>query len=182
MTWTELTSRANILRNVPFFQGDRRLKPETTASLMLLRVAYERREQELRDFMADVAKRLKPEGYDQRAAAVSKMRDIESRRDGDGEQPTEEELSEAAETRKSVLPQYEREKEDFEKAFEEAARKKTREEVTVDARPLTRAEYADICALVGVEGDVELRVQGNPEPLKVPAAQLLAWVANLVEG
>lgn len=79
MKWTEIAGRANILRNVPMAEGDRKLKGESVAELILLRVAYERKQDELRQFMQDVAKRLKPEGYDDREAKVLRMRETEER-------------------------------------------------------------------------------------------------------
>ena len=104
MKWTEIAGRANILRNVPMAEGDRKLKGESVAELILLRVAYERKQDELRQFMQDVAKRLKPEGYDEREAKVARMRDIEERakaakdaKEG-GDAPAPEELEKAAKT------------------------------------------------------------------------------------
>lgn len=85
MKWTEIAGRANILRNVPMAEGDRKLKGESVAELILLRVAYERKQDELRQFMQDVAKRLKPEGYDDREAKVLRMREIEERAKADKE-------------------------------------------------------------------------------------------------
>ena len=185
MKWTEIAGRANILRNVPMAEGDRKLKGESVAELILLRVAYERKQDELRQFMQDVAKRLKPEGYDEREAKVLRMREIEERakaaEKGGGDTPTPEELEEAKETRADVLETHEREKEELEKAFLEAQERKMDEEEPSPAKGLSRAAFADICSLLGTEGDTAMLLPGQEKPVPVAKAQLLTWIAQMVE-
>lgn len=185
MKWTEIAGRANILRNVPMAEGDRKLKGESVAELILLRVAYERKRDELRQFMQDVAKRLKPEGYDEREAKVLRMRDIEERakaaEKGGDNAPTPEELEEAKETRADVLETHEREKEELEKAFLEAQERKMDEEEPAPAKGLSRAAFADICSLLGTEGDTAMLLPGQEKPVPVAKAQLLTWIAQMVE-
>lgn len=185
MKWTEIAGRANILRNVPMAEGDRKLKGESVAELILLRVAYERKRDELRQFMQDVAKRLKPEGYDEREAKVLRMRDIEERakaaEKGGDNAPTPEELKEAKETRADVLETHEREKEELEKAFLEAQERKMDEEEPSPAKGLSRAAFADICSLLGTEGDTAMLLPGQEKPVPVAKAQLLTWIAQMVE-
>lgn len=185
MKWTEIAGRANILMNVPMAEGDRKLKGESVAELILLRVAYERKRDELRQFMQDVAKRLKPEGYDEREAKVQRMRDIEERakaaEKGGDNAPAPEELEEAKETRADVLETHEREKEELEKAFLEAQERKMDEEEPSPAKGLSRAAFADICSLLGTEGDTAMLLPGQEKPLPVAKAQLLTWIAQMVE-
>lgn len=187
MKWTEIAGRANILMNVPMAEGDRKLKGESVAELILLRVAYERKRDELRQFMQDVAKRLKPEGYDEREAKVLRMREIEERAKAAEESkgcdnaPAPEELKEAKETRADVLETHEREKEELEKAFLEAQERKMDEEEPAPAKGLSRAAFADICSLLGTEGDTAMLLPGQEKPLPVAKAQLLTWIAQMVE-
>lgn len=185
MKWTEIAGRANILMNVPMAEGDRKLKGESVAELILLRVAYERKRDELRQFMQDVAKRLKPEGYDEREAKVARMRDIEERakaaEKGGDNAPTPEELEEARKTRADVLETHEREKEELEKAFLEAQERKMDEEEPSPAKGLSRAAFADICSLLGTEGDTAMLLPGQEKPVPVAKAQLLTWIAQMVE-
>ncbi len=184
MKWTEIAGRANILRNVPMAQGDRKLRGESVAELILLRVAYERKQDELRQFMQDVAKRLKPEGYDDREDKVLRMREIEERakaaKEG-GDAPTPEELEEAAKTRAETLETHEKEKEELEKAFLEAQERKMDEEEPSPARGLSRAAFADVCSLLGTEGDTAMLLPGQEKPVPVAKAQLLTWLAQMVE-
>lgn len=187
MKWTEIAGRANILRNVPMAEGDRKLKGESVAELILLRVAYERKQDELRQFMQDVAKRLKPEGYDDREAKVLRMREIEERaqaakdaKEG-GDAPTPEELEEAAKTRAETLETHEKEKEELEKAFLEAQERKMDEDAPAPAKGLSRAAFADICSLLGTEGDTAMLLPGQEKPVPVSKAQLLTWIAQMVE-
>ena len=185
MKWTEIAGRANILMNVPMAEGDRKLKGESVAELILLRVAYERKRDELRQFMQDVAKRLKPEGYDEREAKVLRMRDIEERakaaEKGGDNAPTPEELEEAAKTRAETLETHEKEKEELEKAFLEAQERKMDEEEPSPAKGLSRAAFADICSLLGTEGDTAMLLPGQEKPVPVSKAQLLTWIAQMVE-
>lgn len=187
MKWTEIAGRANILMNVPMAEGDRKLKGESVAELILLRVAYERKRDELRQFMQDVAKRLKPEGYDEREAKVLRMREIEERAKaaeeskGGDNAPAPEELEEAKETRADVLETHEREKEELEKAFLEAQERKMDEEEPSPAKGLSRAAFADICSLLGTEGDTAMLLPGQEKPVPVAKAQLLTWIAQMVE-
>lgn len=185
MKWTEIAGRANILRNVPMAGGDRKLKGESVAELILLRVAYERKRDELRQFMQDVAKRLKPEGYDDREAKVLRMRDIEERakaaEEGGDNAPAPEELEEAKETRADVLETHEREKEELEKAFLEAQERKMDEDAPAPAKGLSRAAFADVCSLLGTEGDTAMLLPGQEKPVPVAKAQLLTWIAQMVE-
>lgn len=184
MKWTEIAGRANILMNVPMAEGDRKLKGESVAELILLRVAYERKRDELRQFMQDVAKRLKPEGYDEREARVARMRDIEERakasEKGDNA-PAPEELEEARKTRAETLETHEKEKEELEKAFMEAQERKMDEDAPAPAKGLSRAAFADICSLLGTEGDTAMLLPGQEKPVPVSKAQLLTWLAQMVE-
>lgn len=183
MKWTEIAGRANILRNVPMAEGDRKLKGESVAELILLRVAYERKQDELRQFMQDVAKRLKPEGYDEREAKVLRMREIEERAQADkeGDAPAPEELEEARKTRAETLETHEKEKEELEKAFMEAQERKMDEDAPAPAKGLSRAAFADVCSLLGTEGDTAMLLPGQEKPVPVSKAQLLTWLAQMVE-
>ena len=195
MKWTEIAGRANILMNVPMAEGDRKLKGESVAELILLRVAYERKRDELRQFMQDVAKRLKPEGYDEREAKVLRMRDIEERakaaeKGGDAPEdvetrratsPTPEELEEAKETRADVLDPHAGEKEALHNDYLAAQGRPMDEEEPAPAKGLSRAAFADICSLLGTEGDTAMLLPGQEKPVPVAKAQLLTWIAQMVE-
>lgn len=178
MKWAEAASRANLLANVPL----KGLDGKSTADIILLRVAYDRKADELRDFMADVARKLKPEGYDDRAQRVARMEDVERRQEEGGDHaPTPEELAEAEETRKTALETHERERQELETRFQEAQRKKMDEDTEVDGGALPRDTFNALCQQVGAEGAMPLALPGREEPVMVGKAQLLAWLAQMVE-
>lgn len=176
----------NLLANIPLVEKGARLPKETMAAVMLLRVAYGKRVDEFEADMAEVLRGLKKEGYDERAQAVARMEDTDRRQrehdqwDGTGEQPaapTDEERRQADETR-AAADDFRRERAELEEAYMEARRKKAAEPVAVKNGRLTQQEYADVCGLLGAEGDMDFRVPGSgQEPVKMPREYFLGLVA-----
>lgn len=176
--WAEAASRANLLANVPL----RGLDGKALADIILLRVAYDRKADELREFMADVARKLKPQGYDDRASQVARMEEVERRSKApEGDLPTPEELAEAEETRKNVLQEHERERQELEARFQEAQRKKMDEDTAVEGGALPRDTFNALCQQIGTEGALPLALPGQENPVEVGKAQALAWLAQMVE-
>ena len=140
--WAEAASRANLLANVPL----RGLDGKSLADIILLRVAYDRKADELRGFMADVARKLKPEGYDDRASQVARMEEVERRSKApDSDLPTPEELAEA------------------------------------EGGALPRDTFNALCQQIGTEGALPLALPGQENPVEAGKAQVLAWLAQMVE-
>ena len=95
--------------------------------------------------------------------------------------PTPEELEEARKTRAETLETHEKEREELEKAFLEAQERKMDEEEPAPAKGLSRAAFADICSLLGTDGDTAMLLPGQEKPVPVAKAQLLTWIAQMVE-
>lgn len=178
MKWTEIAARANVLRNVPLSTEGRKLGGDTMAELILLRVAYDRKAEELQLFMADVAKGLKPKGYDERERKAARHEELSKKSDRTADE--DRELRESI--TKEELESHERERKDMEKAFQEAQAKKMEEDVDPPAKPLSRKALAELCELIGAEGCIALQLPGQDEPLTVTRAQMLTWLAQMVEG
>lgn len=197
MKYNDIFTRKAILNNIPLVFEGRKLGKSEVASLMLIRVAYDRKTDEFNKFMEDVLKGLKKEGFDERSQAVQQMEDVDRRKkaadewkegdkDSDGKPmekpaiPTKEELEKADKTRETKAD-YDKELEELNESYMEARNKKLEEETTITGGTFTRAEYAEICGLIGSEGDIEL-TGFSTEAVKIPRAQLLNMIAAHLVG
>lgn len=197
MTYNDVFFRSNIASNIPLVLEGRKLPKAETASVMLLRVAYSAKVEEYQKCLEEVLKGLKKEGFDDRARAVAEMESVDARAkaakewkkgktDKDGkpvekpEMPTQEELDKAEKTRETV-EEFEKEKKELEEAYAEAQRKKSEEKVEIKNGTLSRAEYAEICEMIGSEGEIEIRGFSD-HPVNIPKEQFLGMIASkLVE-
>lgn len=197
MKYNDIFTRKAILNNIPLVFEGRKLGKSEVASLMLIRVAYDRKTDEFNKFMEDVLKGLKKEGFDERSQAVQQMEDVDRRKkaaeewkegdtDKDGKpvekpsMPTKEELEKADKTRETKA-NYDKELEELNESYMEARNKKLEEETTISGGTFTRAEYAEICGLIGSEGDIEMTGFAT-EAVKIPRAQLLNMIAAHLVG
>lgn len=197
MTYNDVFLRSNIASNIPLVFEGRKLPKAETASVMLLRVAYSGKVEEYQKCLEEVLKGLKKEGFDDRARAVAEMESVDARAkaakewkkgdtDKDGkpaekpEMPTAEELEKAEKTRETV-EEFEKEKKELEEAYMEAQQKKSEEKVDFKNGTLTRAEFEEICELIGTEGDIEVRGFSDT-PVKLPKEQFLGMVASKLVG
>lgn len=173
--------RRNVLQNIPFTVGDRKLTGDAVANVILLRVSYERKAEELSNFLQEVVKGLKPDGYDERERAVADMTRVEEMEKGDGEKPSSDDIEKARKTRNDVLEMHNEEREALERSFSEANEKKLSEETTIEGRPLSRQAFSDICSLLGVDGEMEFRVPGRVDSIPINKVQFLSMVGDMVE-
>lgn len=197
MKYNDIFYKKAVLNNIPLVFEGRKLGKSEVASLMLIRVAYDRKTDEFKKFMEDVWKGLKKEGFDERERAVQQMEDVDRRKkayeewkdgdkDSDGKpiekpsMPTKEELEKAEKTRETKAD-YDKELAEMNESFAEAREKKMNEETTITGGTFTRAEYAEICGLLGSEGDIEL-TGFTTEAVKIPRAQLLSMIAAHLVG
>lgn len=63
----------------------------------------------------------------------------------------------------------------------EAQERKMDEDAPAPAKGLSRAAFADVCSLLGTEGDTSMLLPGQEKPVPVSKAQLLTWLAQMVE-
>ena len=192
MKYSEVYDRNNLLVNIPLSMDGRQLTKGTAASVMLLRVAYGKKIQELENDLQEVLKGLKKEGFDERSQAVAEMERVEAQKkkaeewkEGDkGEKPvmpSEEELKKAENTRET-LDEYKQEKKELEEAYLEARKKKFEEKVDMKGKTLKREELEDLYDMMGTDGTVNIVVPYLKEPIEVKKENFLEMIAaNLVE-
>lgn len=188
MTYNDVFLRRNLLLNIPLSKDGNKLPKSTAASLMLLRVSYQRKVDEFIKILEDVQKEFKKEGYDERARAVSEMRNIDERRkkteswkEGDeGEKPqmpSKEELEKAEETRKT-LKAFEEEQKELNEHVSEAQDKHAKDEVDMGNNKFTKEEFADIYEIIGADGNMDYAIPNQPDKMKVPCEWFLNMVAT----
>lgn len=192
MTYNDIFFRNRIVANIPLVFEGRKLPKFETASVMLIRVAYNNKVQEFEKDMEEVLKGLKKEGFDDRAHAIAEMESIDARmkaakewkkgqKGEDGkpvekpEMPSDEELKKADETR-ATKEEFEAEKKELEEEYVTARQKRAEQKVEVKNGMFSRSEYAEICEVIGYEGEIE--VSGFADvPVKIPREEFLGMIA-----
>lgn len=192
MTYNDIFFRNRIVANIPLVFEGRKLPKSETASVMLIRVAYNNKVQEFEKDMEEVLKGLKKEGFDDRAHAIAEMESVDTRmkaakewkkgqKGEDGkpvekpEMPSDEELKKADETR-ATKEEFEAEKKELEEEYVTARQKRAEQKVEVKNGMFSRSEYAEICEVIGYEGEIE--VSGFADvPVKIPREEFLGMIA-----
>lgn len=192
MTYNDIFFRNRIVANIPLVFEGRKLPKSETASVMLIRVAYNNKVQEFEKDMEEVLKGLKKEGFDDRAHAIAEMESVDARmkaakewkkgqKGEDGkpvekpEMPSDEELKKADETR-ATKEEFETEKKELEEEYVTARQKRAEQKVEVKNGMFSRSEYAEICEVIGYEGEIE--VSGFADvPVKIPREEFLGMIA-----
>lgn len=192
MTYNDIFFRNRIVANIPLVFEGRKLPKSETASVMLIRVAYNNKVQEFEKDMEEVLKGLKKEGFDDRAHAIAEMESVDARmkaakewkkgQKGEDskpvekpEMPSDEELKKADETR-TTKEEFEAEKKELEEEYVTARQKRAEQKVEVKNGMFSRSEYAEICEVIGYEGEIE--VSGFADvPVKIPREEFLGMIA-----
>lgn len=192
MTYNDIFFRNRIVANIPLVFEGRKLPKSETASVMLIRVAYNNKVQEFEKDMEEVLKGLKKEGFDDRAHAIAEMESVDARmkaakewkkgqKGEDGkpvekpEMPSDEELKKADETR-ATKEEFEAEKKELEEEYVTARQKRAEQKVEVKNGMFSRSEYAEICEVIGYEGEIE--VFGFADvPVKISREEFLGMIA-----
>ena len=192
MTYNDIFFSNRIVANIPLVFEGRKLPKSETASVMLIRVAYNNKVQEFEKDMEEVLKGLKKEGFDDRAHAIAEMESVDARmkaakewkkgqKGEDGkpvekpEMPSDEELKKADETR-ATKEEFEAEKKELEEEYVTARQKRAEQKVEVKNGMFSRSEYAEICEVIGYEGEIE--VSGFADvPVKIPREEFLGMIA-----
>lgn len=197
MTYEEVFYKRVILANIPLVYEGRKLPKSETASVMLMRVACNKIVDEFQEDMRKVEEDLKKEGFSERSQAIAEMEDIDRRKkaaeewkkgdkDANGKpiekpgMPTKEELEKAEKTRETK-DEYDKELKELEDNLNEIRGRKLKEKVDKKGTyTFSRAEYAEICEVIGYEGDIEV-VGFTEHPSKTSRVEFLSAIAsNLV--
>lgn len=172
----ELLNNHAILSNIPLIFESRELSSKLQAKIMLMRVSYEKYVTAFDEKIKEALEKMKPEGFNDLAREVEKMRSIEAKIDA-----SESELAEAKKIRDEKLAEYEPKEKDVIEKFNELRKQELENESDIKVKKFTEDEYAEIISIVKSEGD-EYPYKVNGQTIKVPRLQFLGMIAaNLVE-
>lgn len=192
MTYNDIYLKNRIVANIPLVFEGRKLPKSEVASVMLARIAYDKRVQEFEEIKKEIEKGLKKEGFDDRAHAIAEMESVDARvkaakewkkgqKGEDGkpiekpEMPSDEELKKADETR-ATKEDFEAEIKELKENCEVTIKKKAEEKVEVKNGMFSRSEYAEICEVIGYDGEIE--VFGFADvPIKISREEFLGMIA-----
>lgn len=165
MTYNDVFLREKILSNIPL-EGEEALNPfppSLITSIVLMQVACSKKIEEFENTMQEVLKRLKKDGFDERAQIQERRKEIEKRIfeaenwNGEGEKPeipSDKEIEEAKEAEKTKAA-FEEEYAELDKSYFEARQKKSLEEVKDITLQFTREEYEKLVEVIGLSGTIE---------------------------
>ena len=165
------------------------------ATVVLMKVAYDKIASEFDKDMQEVLKGFKKEGFDDRSKDMQRMNEIDKRKesfqswkkgakDENGNDiqiptaPTDEELKEAERIREGEEG-FEEECKELEKSYQKAYSEKLKEEVKFTERMFSVSDLSEIIGMLGTDGDMEITINGVKNKIAKEAfISLIA--ANLV--
>ena len=188
MTVNEIFFRNEIAQNIPLVNDGVKLSKSTLANVMLLRASCEKQVQNFESEMSECLTRLKQDGFDKRKIAYEEMKMVDKKKyahdnwDGQGEKPdapTKEELLASEETRLTAKD-FEKEENELKEAYFELRKKASEKDIRFNAS-ISRDDFADICEIVGIDGDMNYRKLYSNEIVTVQKKDFLSVIAsNLV--
>lgn len=174
MTYEEVFNKFNIANNIPLETNGRKLNKEMKAKVVLLTISYDSTLNRFYKEMELAGKKLKKEGYDERARDIQKMTDIERRlevskswnkghKDENGNEipqpvaPSDEEIKEASRIRE-IKETFDEEQQELDGAYKRAYEEKLKEEAKMTERKLSSSDFAEIIELIGTDGTITIKV------------------------
>ncbi len=186
MNYNQAIFAANVANAIPIAEGENKLSASTAASVVMTQVSFDQIVEEFEANCQAALKKVKKEGYDERATAIEAMKDVDSRIkahdewDGEGEEPampTDEEIEKAEETRKTEAD-FETEHKELLEQYRAIRVKEAKKTVTRKPVLLSREELADIIELIGTEGVISAQgFSKDGKPADIDRRQLIAFVA-----
>lgn len=186
---SEIVNASIIVSNIHLVFEGRELSNKMQAKIMLMRVGLDKKVAAFNEKIQEALKGVKPEGFDDLAREIEKMRQIEARHkavsewNGEGEKPTvptEKEIDEADKIRKEKYFEYEEKEKVVLEKYAEIRKQELDAECDFNLRKFTEEEYAEIISLIKSEGEYPYIVNGNTftisriEFLGIIAANLVA--------
>lgn len=195
MTYEEILGKRNISSNIPLVYEGRELSREMKATVVLMKVSYDKVAAEFDKDMQEVLKGLKKEGFDDRSRDIQKMEEIDKRKkafqawkkgakDEKGNDiprptaPTDEELKEIEKIRETK-ENYDDECKELDELYRKAYIEKLKETVKFTERKFSASDLAEIIGMLGTDGDMVLTVNGIENRIAKEAFISLV-AANLV--
>lgn len=175
--------------------NDVNMYAKTSTDVILLQVTYQQKMKEFDEFMQEVLKKLKKEGFDDRLQKHNRFTELDGRikahdewkegqTNADGKpverpaKPSDAEIEEADKLRADE-EDFAKEMSELDAAYQEAYTKKINEEVK-GMKKFSRETYESIISFIGFQGNLTLSFP-NREPLELSRQEFLRMVGfNLV--
>lgn len=195
MTYQDISFCNSLLSSIPLTIEGQPMPAKTSTDVILLQVAYQNKLKEFEDFMQEVLKKLKKDGFDERFQKNTRIEDINKRlkahdewttgqTDADGKpverpaKPSDEELKEVEDAR-TETEDFKAELDELNTAYQAAYGEKFNEEVK-GMKKFSRETYENIVAFIGFTGEITINLV-NREPATVSKQDFLRMVGfNLV--
>ena len=185
----EMLNNQQVVSNIPLVFEGRELSSKLQAKVMLMRVSYDKAASAFDEKTREALKGVKPEGFDDLAQEIERMKSIEAKEkafkewNGEGEkpaEPTKDELADAKKIREEKFEDYEAKEKIVLEKFMEIRKQEMDEECELKQKKFTEDEYAEIISVVKTEGEFEYKT--NNGSFKIERMGFLAMIAaNLVE-
>lgn len=189
LTFNDIFIRNQILTNIPTEVNGQKLSASTTTSLLLLRIAYQKKVEEYEEICKKALEELKKDekfaSFDEKYSEIEKAKQVLARKkaydewDGDEESkpsaPSEEEIRNA----ESVVDHteaYDTMVRELSVAYNEVRTKQASVETSIGARNFTRAELEDLVSVIGPEENIAIKMQ--QEEIEVKGIEFLSYIAN----
>lgn len=195
MTYQEVSFCNSILASIPLVLHDVNMYAKTSTDVILLQVTYQQKMKEFDEFMQEVLKKLKKEGFDERLQNHNRFTEIngrikahdewkEGQTDADGKpverpaKPSDTEIEEAEKLRAGE-DDFAKEMAELDAAYNAAYTEKINEEVK-GMKKFSRETYESIVSFIGFQGELTVNMP-NREPITVSKQDFLRMVGfNLV--
>lgn len=188
-TYNDIFLRKQILTNIPTQMEGRKVSPSTATSLLLMRIAYQKKSDEFEETVRKALDELKKEerfkDFDklseeqEQATAILARKKAHDEWNGENERPaapSDEEIAKA-EAAKEKEADFRKVYSELAALYNEARMKQAALETTIEVQQLSRAELEDIVGVVGYEGTIALTGMGG-DVQQEPRMSFLSMVAN----
>lgn len=193
VTYNDASFITRIVSAIPIAIDGRKLPQDTAASVIMAQVGWSAVMQEYESRMGEALKKMKKEGFDERAQAISIMEETDRRLkaheewDGEGERParpSDEEIASADKTRETE-EDYRKELDELTGLYGKARATEAAKHVANTPAALSKRELADIIGMLGTEGTVTMGGfddNGRPTDIKIERMAFIPLIAaNIVE-
>lgn len=194
VTYEQALYNSRLVDALPLATEDKKLPAETAASVVMAQVAWATICKTFDDNMTEALKKMKKDGFDERAQEITKMEDIDKRVKAHAEwdlkgeepvKPTEDEIKEADKIRETSGAFY-AELAELNDVYLAARSKEFAKEVKDTPDAFTRKELADIIDILNPLGTVRMVVHVNNDGTlaedDIPCRSFITMIAaNLVE-
>lgn len=171
MNYGSVIMGQHIVDSIPFEMDGKKLSVAMTAQLAVIQASYKMCLKSVDDLTTEVIKRLKKEGFDERAQKILRMEAIDKKRqahlawkEGDEgerpEAPTDEEIAEADKIREGKEA-YDKEFAELDTAYKEAYDEKLKEEVKEPPKRMSGELFEAVIEMLGVSGKMTASTPGG---------------------